>query len=42
LKDAPRKTSLSLEEINRLMDGQPTSKVTAVDENGRVGELKLP
>lgn len=42
LKDAPRKASISIEEINRLMDGRTATKVTAVDENGRIGELKLP
>lgn len=41
LKDGPRKISVTLEEIARLMDGRPVSKVTALDETGRVGELKL-
>jgi len=41
LEEGPRKTTITLEEISRLMDGRPASKVTALDENGRVGELKL-
>lgn len=36
-----RKTAVTLDEIGRLMDGRTASKVIALDENGRVGELKL-
>jgi hypothetical protein len=41
LKEGPRKTTITLDDINRVMDGRPASKVTALDENRRVGELKL-
>jgi hypothetical protein len=41
LKEGPRKTTITLDDINQVMDGRPASKVTALDENGRVGELKL-
>lgn len=42
LKDSPRQTSITLAEIKQLMEGRAVSKVTALDENGLVGELKLP
>jgi hypothetical protein len=42
LTGGPRQTSLTREEIGRLMEGRSVSKVTALDEHGRLGELKLP
>lgn len=40
-KNGPRKVSLTLTEILELNDGKVPDKITAADENGRVGEMKV-